>query len=106
MYPASTYAIRPAAEADEPILHRLAELDSQRPLEGPALIGEIGGLPVAAVSLTDGRVIADPFKPTVHLRQILHMRFDAFRAYSRTPSLPQRLRAGIRTVPVTRTVTG
>ena len=105
MYPANTYAIRRTTEADEPTLRRLAELDSQRPLEGPALIGEIRGVPAAAVSLTDGRVVADPFKTTVHLRQILHMRFDGFRAYSRTPSLPQRLRAGIRTVPVTRTVT-
>jgi hypothetical protein len=40
------------------------------------------------------------------LRQILRMRFDAFRAYSRTPSLSQRLRAGIRTVPITSAATG
>jgi hypothetical protein len=106
MYPADTYAIRRTTEADEPSLRRLAELDSQRPLDGPALIGEIRGLPAAAVSLTDGRVIADPFKTTVHLRQMLRMRFDGFRAYSRTPSVADRIRAGIRTVPATRTNTG
>lgn len=106
MYSANAYAIRPATEADEPTLRRLAELDSQRPLDGPALIGEIRGRPAAAVSLTDGRVIADPFRNTVHLRQILHMRFDGFRAYSRTPSLSKRLRAGIRTVPATSAATG
>jgi hypothetical protein len=105
MYPANSYAIRRTTEADEPTLRRLAKLDSQRPLDGPVLIGEIRGLPAAAVSLADGRVIADPFQTTVHLRQILHMRFDAFRAYSRTPSLPQRLRARIGTVPATRTAT-
>jgi hypothetical protein len=92
MYPANSYALRPATEADEPALRRLAELDSQRPLDGPALIGEIRGLPAAAVSLTDGRVIADPSKTTLQLRQILHVRFNGFRAYSRTPSLPQPAR--------------
>jgi len=106
MYSANAYAIRPATEADDHILRGLAELDSQRPLDGPVLIGEIRGRPAAAVSLTDGRVITDPFRNTVHLRRILHLRFDGFRAYSRTPSLSQRLRAGVRTVPVTSAATG
>jgi hypothetical protein len=106
MYSANAYAIRPATEADNRTLRQLAELDSQRPLDGPVLIGEIRGRPAAAVSLTDGRVIADPFRNTVHLRRILHLRFDGFRAYSRTPSLSQRLRAGVRTVPVTSAATG
>jgi hypothetical protein len=47
------------------------------------------------VSLTDGRVIADPFRETGVLTQILHMRFAAMRAYSRTPSLPERIRASM-----------
>jgi hypothetical protein len=106
MYSANAYAIRPATEADNRTLRHLAELDSQRPLDGPVLIGEIRGRPAAAVSLTDGRVIADPFRNTVHLRRILHLRFDGFRAYSRTPSLSQRLRAGVRTVPATSAATG
>jgi hypothetical protein len=106
MYSANAYAIRPATEADNRTLRQLAELDSQRPLDGPVLIGEIRGRPAAAVSLTDGRVIADPFRNTVHLRRILHLRFDGFRAYSRTPSLSQRLRAGVRTVPATSAATG
>jgi hypothetical protein len=106
MYSANAYAIRPATEADNRTLRQLAELNSQQPLDGPVLIGEIRGRPAAAVSLTDGRVIADPFRNTVHLRRILHLRFDGFRAYSRTPSLSQRLRAGVRTVPATSAATG
>jgi hypothetical protein len=106
MYPANHYVIRQATSDDERSVRQLAELDSQPPLGGPALIGEIRGLPAAAVSLTDGRVVADPFQSTVLLRQVLHMRVDAFRAYSRTPSLAERVRAGIRTVPATRTATG
>jgi hypothetical protein len=91
MYPANAYLIRRATEADEPALHRLAELDAQRPLSGPALIAEIGGKPAAAISLADGRVIADPFEHTAVARQVLRMRFGALRAYSRTPSLPGRI---------------
>lgn len=91
MYPTNAYQIRRATEADEDALRRIAELDSRRVLSGPALIGEIDGAPAAAVSLIDGRVIADPFQRTAVLTQILRMRFNALRAYSRTPSLPERL---------------
>ena len=93
MYPTNDYVIRKATSDDERALQRLAGLDSQRPFAGPALVGEIDGVPAAAVSLTDGRVIADPFKRTVVLGQLLQMRFRALRTYSRTPSLPERLRA-------------
>ena len=29
----------------------------------PALVGEVDGVPVAAISLADGRVVADPYHP-------------------------------------------
>jgi hypothetical protein len=93
MYPTNAYVIREATDADEHALRWLAELDSQLPLSGPALVGEIDGSPAAAVSLTDGRVIANPFRQTSVLTQILHMRYAAMRAYSRTPSLPERMHA-------------
>ncbi|HEY6778880.1 MAG TPA: hypothetical protein VI122_20425 [Thermoleophilaceae bacterium] len=95
MYPTNAYNIRQATDADESALSRLAELDSRRPLSAPALIGEIDGKPAAAVSLTDGRVIADPFQQTAVLTQILRMRFGALRASSQTPSLPDRLGAAL-----------
>jgi hypothetical protein len=87
MYSAHAYRIRRSHDGDKEILRRLAELDSQRPVQGPSLIGYIDGRPAAAVSLTDGRVIADPFENTAHLTEILRMRFEAAQAYSRTPSL-------------------
>jgi hypothetical protein len=99
MYPGNAYPIRRSHGADKDTLRRLAELDSQRPLEGPALIGYIHRRPAAAVSLTDGRVIADPFQNTAHLTHILRMRFEAFRAYSRARSLRQRVRDQIGTMP-------
>ena len=92
---ADAYKIRWSTEADEPTLHRLAELDSQRPLSGPALVAEVGGDPAAAIALSDGRVIADPFQHTAVARQMLRMRFGALEAYSTTPSLPDRIRKAL-----------
>ena len=95
MYPSNAYVIRRATEADEIELRRLAELDGQRPLTGPALVGEIEGKPAAAVSAIDGRVISDPFQQTAVLRQVLRMRLSAMRSYARTPSLAERVRASL-----------
>ena len=95
MYPANAYVIRRATEDDEVELRRLAELDGQRPLTGPALVGEIDGKPAAAVSAIDGRVIADPFQPTDVLRQVLRIRLSSMRSYARTPSLAERVRASL-----------
>jgi hypothetical protein len=95
MHPSNAYVIRRATEDDEPQLHRLAELDGQRPLTGPALVGEIEGKPAAAVSAIDGRVISDPFQHTAVLRQVLRMRLSAMRSYAHTPSLAERVRASL-----------
>jgi hypothetical protein len=50
------------------------------------LIAEIGGAAAAAVSLADGRVIADPSQSTTIPRQLLCVRRDALRATSDTPA--------------------
>ena len=97
-----------------PLFHPAAALRSTKTLEDlradfarlPALLEEpapvpIGAVaPVAAISLIDGRVISDPFRLTIQLRQLLRIRMGALQAYSQTPSLPERLRASIGTVPV------
>jgi hypothetical protein len=54
--------IRQSTNSDSPELRRLAELDSARPLPGPA---------VAAVSLDGRRSIADPFLPTADVVEML-----------------------------------
>jgi hypothetical protein len=104
MLPANTYVIRPASDDDQPALQALAQLDSQRSLDGPALVGEIDGRPAAAISLRDRRVIADPFLFTVQLRQVLRMRAAALHAREQTPSLPVRVRAAIGTVSAARAI--
>lgn len=59
---------------DEDALRRLALLDSARPLRGRALVAEVDGRPVAALSLDDGRVVADPFTHTADAVALLRLR--------------------------------
>ena len=96
MYPANAYVIRQATDSDALALRLLAELDSQRPVAGPALIAQSEGVPIAAIGLFDGRVLADPFQDTVVVTQLLRMRLGALRAYSGTPSLVERVRGAMR----------
>ena len=99
MFPANAYVVRLASErgADADAVRRLAELDGAgHPLIEPVLIGEIDGRPAAAISLTDGRVVADPFQATSHLTPIMRLRADALKAYRHAPSLRVRLLAGLR----------
>ncbi|MBI5104371.1 MAG: hypothetical protein HZB46_05180 [Solirubrobacterales bacterium] len=96
MLPANLYVVCLASEADEPTLRRLAEVDAKAPIVRPALIGEIGGVPAAALSLADGCLAADPFQPTAHLAAHLRMRAYAISHHERTPSLRERLLAAVR----------
>jgi hypothetical protein len=95
MYAANSYLIRPATAADAEALARLASLDSQSRLEGSILIGELHGEPAAALSLADGRSIADPFRPTAHLVATMRVRADGLHAVEHMPSLRDRLLAGL-----------
>ena len=96
MYPANAYVIRQATETDGPTLRHLAELDSQKPFAGPALIAESSGVAIAAISLFDERIVADPFERTAVVTQLLRMRLGALRAYSGTPSVAERVRTALR----------
>jgi hypothetical protein len=98
MFSSNAYAIRVATEDDEPVLRRLAALDSRPAPSGPALIGEIDGAPAAAVSLTDGRVVADPFVPTARLAVHLRLRAEGLLAHEREPSLAARIRTALKPV--------
>jgi hypothetical protein len=95
MFSSKAYSIRVAAEDDESALRRLAALDSRPALSSPALIGEIDGAPAAALSLTDGRVVADPFAPTARLAVHLRLRAEGLLAHEREPSLAARIRTAL-----------
>ena len=65
--------IRQATTADAFALRRLAALDGAPVLHGEALVAEQAGELRAAISLEDGRVIANPFAPTLELVEMLRM---------------------------------
>jgi hypothetical protein len=91
MLPANKYVLRLATEHDAVALRRLAQLDNARPLTGRVLIGELDGVPAAALSLKTSRAIADPFRHTGDLRVHLRARASALEAVSREPSLRERM---------------
>jgi|tagenome__1003787_1003787.scaffolds.fasta_scaffold19409830_2 hypothetical protein len=73
---AEPVAIRRATAGDRESLDRLAALDSAGKVVGEALIAQVGDGPRAAIELVTGRVVADPFRPTVHLVEQLQQRAE------------------------------
>ena len=70
----SDITIRTATRSDERSLRLLAELDSQPAIVGDALIAEVCGRPVAALEADSGRAVADPFRPTAEVVELLKVR--------------------------------
>jgi hypothetical protein len=71
------FTVRFAYPDDESGLRRLAALDSQPALTGPALVVEVDGELWAAVSLGgEPRAVADPFRPTAELVVLLRERAE------------------------------
>jgi len=66
--------IRRAGLADEAELTALAALDDAPPLAGETLLAEVDGGVWAALSLGDGRVVSDPFRPAAEARALLALR--------------------------------
>ncbi len=66
--------IRMATPEDDGALVRLAALDSAHPLDGPVLLAESAGVPVAAVSIAAGAVTADPFQRSAEAVRLLMLR--------------------------------
>jgi hypothetical protein len=81
--------IRSATSADIAALQRLAALDSRRLAAGPHLLAELDGRAVAALALTAGAVVADPFTRTDGIVALLERRAGqlARSAAGRRPSV-------------------
>lgn len=73
--PASVAIRRLPADVRTPH-ERLAALDSQPPLDGEVLLAYVDDEPWAAISLADGRVVADPFRPSAHAVELLRVRAE------------------------------
>jgi hypothetical protein len=67
-------SLRLATPEDAAPLHVLAELDEEPELAGQVLLAMIDGEPVAAMSLDDGRVVANPFVATTDAIALLRLR--------------------------------
>jgi hypothetical protein len=72
--PEAPVTLRFARPDDASELAHLAQLDSAPVPAPPALLGEMSGRLVAALSLADGRVIADPFVPAAAVIELLRAR--------------------------------
>jgi len=84
--PMNAITIRPAYADDAVALLRLAGLDSASQVPPmPVLVAEVDGELRAALSLSDGSAIADPFFPTLHLLDLLRTH-----AVAATPKRPRR----------------
>ena len=66
--------LRFGSPADENPLARLAALDSSKPPAQPVLLAEVDGQLLAALALSDGTVVADPFHLTADLIDLLRAR--------------------------------
>lgn len=70
----ASVTLRFAGSADAKRLRQLAALDSSSPLAPPVLLAEVDGQLLAALALSDGTVVADPFRPTLDLIDLLRAR--------------------------------
>jgi hypothetical protein len=77
---AGTVLIRPAQGTDHLALRRLAGLDSARVPAGELIVAETDGALVAAHAPATGATIADPFRHTAEVVELLHLRGSLLRA--------------------------
>jgi hypothetical protein len=71
--------LRVATAEDLPLIAQLAALDSSRPPEPPVLIAELDAEICVAVSLSDLKTVADPFRLTAHAQAITLARAQQLR---------------------------
>jgi hypothetical protein len=70
---AERVSVRLASRADAGAVEWVAQRDATHPPQGPLVVAEVDGRILAARSLADGEVVADPFSRTAHLLEILEL---------------------------------
>ena len=91
----SSFTVRMATLRDSDALMRLAALDDAAPPRGQLLVAQVGNELLAALPLDGGRAIADPFRRTAHLVEMLELRAQQLglqERRSRSPLLRRVLR--------------
>ena len=98
MTPGEPVTIRLAGTWEGAALAQLAELDSATTPPEPVLVAELAGEVLAAISLTDGTLVANPFRYTADVVELLRARERQLRGGRRrwrsaSPAPWRRLRA-------------
>jgi hypothetical protein len=83
-----TLTIRRADAHDASALVRLAALDSAFPPTGESLVAEVDNELWAAVELDSGTAIADPFRPSGDLVELLRLRVSLLNGEERSARGP------------------
>jgi hypothetical protein len=83
----TAFTIRRADLADLAALDRLAALDSKSAPSGDVLVAEVAGELWAALEIGSDTAIADPFRPSAQL-------VDLLRVHARSERRPERARLG------------
>jgi hypothetical protein len=73
--------IRRATAADAFAVRRLAAIDSASPPTGDVLLAEMGNELWAAIGIESGAAIADPFRPSRDLVDLLRFRAERMRSH-------------------------
>jgi hypothetical protein len=82
----STIILQQATAAEDAALRELSQLDSARTVSRPALMAVVDDRLLAAISLHDGRVVADPFAETEAAVALLRVRASALQTVPRSRS--------------------
>lgn len=92
--PDEVLTVRLAQAADRPALERLAGRDSSRVPTGELLLAAVDGEVRAALCIDGATVVADPFRPTAELVELLRLRSAQLRRRRpRRSWTPRRARA-------------
>jgi hypothetical protein len=75
--------VRRFQERDIDAIRKLAELDEKDLPKGGVLVAELRGELVAALPLDGGVALADPFRPTASIVELLRLRAAQLRGESR-----------------------
>jgi hypothetical protein len=91
MTDSQTISLRVASDRDASVIEKLSALDSKPALHAPAVVALVDGRPVAAASLSDASIVADPFVPTADVVELLQARVAASTATAnaRRPRFPR-----------------
>src|SRR3954468_13475690 len=89
-----SFLMRRATIADAARIRELARLDDKRMPAGPFLVAVVSGEIVAAVSLSSGRVVADPFRLTGDAVAMLRLRAAQVGMTSELSALRERRAQG------------